>query len=406
MTKKNTGSKLLMAAGAIVVAALTYAFWPRPVMVDLGSVAHAPLEVTINEEGKTRVREAYVVSAPVAGRLLRVDVKAGDAVIGGETTVARLLPLPPPQLDVRTREQAKAGVGAAEATLHVAQTDLKKARVEKELADLELRRARALREGGVATEATLDRAEQAARLAHATLEAAQAAIALREAELASARASLISFSESSSMAALPPAGGASIRVTAPVSGRVFRVMQESETALPAGAPILEIGDPAHDLEVVVELLSTDAVQVSAGDRVRIEKWGGPYPLNGVVERVEPRGFTKFSALGVEEQRVNAIVTLTDPLARREKLGHGYRVEARIVVWRADDALVVPASALFREGDGWAVFAVREGRARLQAIAAGRSNGLLAQVQGGLAAGEKIILYPGPSLVDGTRVKPR
>jgi HlyD family secretion protein len=197
-----------------------------------------------------------------------------------------------------------------------------------------------------------------------------------------------------------------IPLTAPVSGRILQVMQESATTLSAGTPIMEIGDIANDLEIVTELLSTDAVRVSPGDRVVIARWGGPGTLSGVVERVEPWGFTKFSALGVEEQRVKAIIGFSEPRERREKLGHGFRVETEIVIWEAEDALTVPSSALFREDGGWAVLAVEDGRARLRTVEVGHNNGELAEILGGVEAGEQIVLYPGPGLEDGASVQRR
>lgn len=391
---------------AVLAAMLAYVFWPRAVMVDMGEVRNEPMVVTIDEEARTRVRDAYVVSAPIAGRLLRVEVEPGDAVAGGQTTIARMLPLPPSALDIRTREQARAAVSAAEAALRLARADLNKAIADKDYADLDLERVRKLHDNGHVAKAAMDRADRAWRSANATLATAEAAISMREAELANTRARLISFSDGPVSAVDGRVPDAPIALTAPVSGRILQVMQESETTLAAGAAILEIGDTANDLEIIAELLSTDAVQVSAGDRVIVEKWGGPYSLSGTVERVEPWGFTKFSALGVEEQRVNAIIKFTDPPERRESLGHGFRVETRIVIWDAEDALTVPSSALFRDKGGWAVFAVEDGRARFRAVDIGQSNGVHAEVLEGLEAGDRIILYPGPGITDGTRVEQR
>lgn len=397
---------MTLAVAAVIGGTLTYTFWPRPVPVDLGRAARGPMVVTIDEEAKTRVRNAYVVSAPIAGRVLRVDVEPGDPVIGGETVIARMLPLNPSALDVRTREQARAAVSAAEAALRLARADLNKAIADKELADLDLERAQALHEKGTVSKATMDRVRRVWRAAGASLDTAKAAISMREAELANARARLISFDDPRVAGSGEPAADNAIPLTAPVTGSILRVMQKSETTLAAGSPILEIGNISNDLEIVVELLSTDAVQVEPGNRVIIEKWGQPYPLSGVVERIEPWGFTKYSALGVEEQRVNAIVQFVDPLQKRQSLGHGYRVETRIVVWEAEDALTVPSSALFRAAGGWAVFVVDGGTATYRDVTIGHSNGLLAEVIDGLAEGEQIVLYPGPGIVDGTRVKQR
>ncbi len=397
----------MLLLAATLLAALAYAFWPRPVLVDLGAVQREPMTVTIDEEARTRVREAYVVSAPVAGRLLRVAVEPGDSVQQGQSTIARMLPANPPALDFRTREEGKALVSAAEAALWVAQADLDKAVADKELAVEALRRARALRAEGLLSQAELDEAQRNYSSVDATLRAARSAIAQRDAELATARARLISFT-SAAAAQDGEAGemGPAIPIRAPVSGQVLQVMQESETIVSAGTPLVEIGDTTNDLEVVVELLSTDAVKVSPGDRVSIVKWGGSHELNGVVERVEPWGFTKYSALGVEEQRVNAVIQFTDPVAQRAALGHGYRVEVRIVVWETADALVVPSSALFRQAGEWSVFVVEDGRVQRVPVGVGHNNGVQAEILEGLDAGQSVVLYPAPSLEDGSRVAQR
>lgn len=406
MARKQSRMGMMIGTGAVVAGVLVYAFWPRAVMVDMGAVARGSMFMTIDEEAKTRVRDAYVVSAPIAGRVLRVDVEPGDSVVGGETVIARMLPLNPSALDVRTREQARATVSAAQAGLRVSRADLNKAIADKDLADLDLARARELRKKETIAQIALDRAERVWRSARATFDTARAAISMREADLANARAHLISFSERRvpGGAALPVE--TAIPLTAPVSGRILRVMQESETTLAAGTPILEIGDISNDLEIVVELLSTDAVQVQEGDRVIIEKWGQPNALSGVVERVEPWGFTKFSALGVEEQRVNALVRFVDPLEERDSLGHGFRVETRIVIWEGDDVLLAPSSALFREKGSWGVFVVEEGRAQFRSVEVVHNNGVKAEIAGGVVVGDRLILYPGPGILDGTKVEKR
>ena len=259
-------------------------------MVDMGEVTRQPMTVTIDEEARTRVRDAYVVSAPIAGRLMRVEVEPGDPVEGGQSVIARMLPTNPSALDIRTREQAMAAVAAAEAALRVALADLNKAIADKDFADLELERTRTLVEKKTVAQAALDRAERTWRAANATLDQAKAAISMREADLANSRAQLISFNDTRNSGIHGQAMSENaIPLIAPVSGTILQVMQKSETTLGAGTPILEIGDIANDLEIVTELLSTDAVKVSAGDRVVIDNWGGSYPLSGVVERVEPWG---------------------------------------------------------------------------------------------------------------------
>ena len=406
MARKRSRSLLTIGALAILASALAFAFWPRPLPVDLGKVTRGSMVMTIDEEGRTRVHDTFIVSTPVAGRLLRVDVEPGDSVERGISVVAEMLPTHPSVLDSRTREQARAAEAAAEAALRLARADLNKAIPDKELADNELQRARRLQKANVASQADLDNAVREARAADASLEIAEAAISMKEAELANARAQLIGFNVEPLGNAVGVVPEEKIPIHAPISGHVLRVIQQSETTLPAGAPIVEIGNIQNDLEAVVELLSTDAVKVSAGDRVIIEDWGGLEPLNAVVERVDPWGFTKFSALGVEEQRVNAVIRFNDSRERQERLGHGFRVEVRIVVWEDDNALIVPSSALFRDGEHWAVFVVEGGAAGLRHLDLGRNNGIEAEVRGGLVEGERVILYPSSGLSEGSRVAQR
>ncbi len=407
MAKKRSRMILTLGAAAVIGAALIFSFWPRPMMVDMGAVTRGRMTVTIDEEGRTRVHDAYVVATPVAGRLLRVHVEPGDPVIGNESVIAEMLPTNPSALDARSRAEALADVAAAEAALRQAHAERNRAIADKELADVDLRRTRRLREASTISQEALDRAIREARAGVAALHTAEATIAVRQAELANARARLISFG-AQGLAGDGRAGSAApFAIHAPITGCVLRVMQESETTLPAGTPIIEIGDIDNDLEVVVELLSTDAVQVSPGDRVIFEDWGGSKPLNGVVDRVDPWGFTKFSALGVEEQRVNTIIRFADPpRGARRTLGHGYRVEARIIVWEDDKALIVLSSALFRNGQDWAVFVVEDGTATLRRVEIGRNNGIEAQVLDGLEPGERVILYPPSELIDGTAVAQR
>lgn len=403
---------ILTGAALAILALLAWAFWPRPVLVDMAMARTGAIQMTVDEEARTRVRDAYVVSAPIAGRLLRVDVEAGDEVKAGDSVLARMVPAPPSAIDVRTREQALAGIRAAEAGVRVARADLASAQAEQDLAASALERVRTLHASGTASEAALDEAERQKRAADAAVNTARAAISMRQAELANARARLIEFSEAP--APTGPAGGngaasdtlRTIPLAAPISGQVLRVMQESETPVPAGHPILEIGDVSNDLEVVAELLSTDAVRVEAGDRVLIDHWGGETPLEGRVERVEPWGFTKYSALGVEEQRVNVIIRFDGPRKTRDRLGHGYRVEARIVVWSDEEALIVPSSALFRTESGWALFRVENGRARQVAVEVARNNGQDAALVSGVTAGDRLVLFPGPGVADGVRVRAR
>ncbi len=401
---KNYSRPVFISVAAILLAlALLYAFWPRPLPVDIGHVVVEPMMDTVTEEGRTRVHDAYVVSTPVTGRLRRVEVEPGDPVERGEDIVAYMAPSNPAVLDVRTREQARANVNAAEAALRLAQAQRNRAIADQELANSELERQRFLRESEVASQAALDRSTREARSASAAVDTAEAAVSVRQAELENARVMLSGMDGSST--ADPPVFE-DIPIYAPASGRVLRLIQQSEITLPTGSPVLEIGNVENDLEVLVELLSTDAVQVVPGQRVLIEDWGGEHDIEGVVDRVDPWGFTKFSALGVEEQRVNAVIAFSNPAEDFAGLGHGYRVETRIIVWQADDAVIVPSSALFRTKNNWSVFTVNDGTARLSHVEIGMNNGIEAEVTGGLEEGAEVILYPSSGLVDGAKVAER
>ena len=407
MAKKQTRSIVTILAASAIVAALAYAFWPRPIDVDMDTAKRGAMRLTIDEEGQTRVRNAYVVSSPVAGRLMRIEAEPGDAVIRNETVIAHMRPANPAALDIRTREQARAAVLAAEAALRVARADLNKAMADLDFTRSEMDRSKTLAGKGTASQATLDRNRRALRTASATRDTAEAAISIREAELANARAQLLRYDGTASA----PAEAAMVResdipLKAPASGRILRVMQKSETTLPVGTPIMEIGDIDQDLEVTVDLLSTDAVQVSPGDAVLIDDWGGETPLRGTVERIDPWGFEKYSSLGVEEQRVKTVIRFTSPREERTRLGHGYRVALSIIIWQAEDTLLVASNALFRDGDTWAVFRVEDGRAQKTSVSVGKNNGLTAQILDGLGEGDSIILYPSSGIASGLRVTQR
>jgi HlyD family secretion protein len=385
----------------LLVLALAWLFRPDAVPVDLAAVERGPLTVAVSDEGETRVRDVYVVSAPVPGRMQRIEVEAGDAVVADSTVVARIEPSDPAFLDVRSAAEARAGVDAAAAARTHAEAQVSRAEAELEFARAELERMRALARSHTVSANELDSAERRAKTAVAALAEAQAQRRVRESEYQVARARLLSPATSRQ------GKGACdcVEVRSPVSGTVLRVVTESEGVVQAGAPLLEVGSP-EQLEVVVDLLSADAVRVEPGQRVIIEAWGGEQPLAGRVRRVEPFGFTKVSALGIEEQRVNVVIDITEPRERWLRLGHGYRVEPRIVLWEADDVLRVPLSALFRQGDRWAVFVEQGGRAVLREVELGQGNGLEAEVRGGLEAGERVVLHPGDRVSPGVRLVER
>lgn len=401
---KLSRSVLIFAVVGFIGAATIALLMPKPIPVDFGTVQQGPMEVTIVEEGRTSVRETYIVSTPVAGRLLRVRVHPGDGVTSGETVVARMLPTNPAVLDSRTREQAVAAVEAASAAVQLARASLEAALANEELANSEVERSRALFDSGIASKATLDRAESAWRASRASRATSEASIAMREAELANAQAILVGQDDLGSTGAnsnLPE-----IPLLSPIDGRILQVFQESETVLPAGAPIMEIGDIASDLEVIVNLISSDAVRVSVGDTVILRDWGQDNELIGAVTRVDPFGVTKASALGIEEQRVRVEIEIQSPPEDRAGLGHGYRLEAAIVVWQAEDVLSVPTSALFRTNGDWSVFKVTDGVAALTSVEIANSNGVFTELRQGLAEGDTVILYPSALVEDGSKVESR
>jgi HlyD family secretion protein len=389
----------MLATAALVAAGLAIGFMPRALPVDVAEVKRAPLMVTVEEEGKTRVRERYEVTAPVTGYVRRIGLDAGDAVAAGQV-LAVIDPSRAVALDPRTRAQAQAQANAARAGLAVAQEDARAAAAAAQLAQQERVRAESLRQSNFLSAQALDSARSTETRARAAEQAATHAIRVARFELETARAAAAST-------ARLQAGGADEQfpVRAPVAGRVLKLLHESEGAVAAGQPLLEIGNP-ETLEVEVEVLSTHAVKITPGSKVLLDRWGGEGSLQGVVRVVEPSGFTKISALGVEEQRVRVIVDFSSPREVWQRLGDGYRVEARFVLWEGKDVLQLPTSALFRHGEGWAVFALDGRRARLTPVEIGRRAGLATQLLSGLAAGAQVVSHPDDTIRDGARVKPR
>ena len=386
---------------SVMAAGLAYAFRPQPVPVDLMVAARGPLVVTLDEEGETRVKDVYVLSAPLSGRALRIEAEVGDAVTADETVVAQIEPIDPAFLDVRSEAAARAAVEMAVAARSLATAELERAEAELVYAAAEFRRAQGLVRGETITQRRYDEATLNHRAAKAAVAEAKAALGMRQAELARARAELLS--PVTAMAERDDCECVSI--TAPVSGRILRIVHESEGVVQAGEPLLEIGD-ARDLEIVSDLLSSEAVKATAGQRVMIEDWGGGVSLSGVVQRVEPIGFMKVSALGIEEQRVNVIIDFTGEAEAWRRLGHGYRVEVRIVVWEGEEVLKLPLSALFRQDEQWSVFVEEDGRARRRAVTLGQLSGREAEILDGLAEGETVVVHPGDRIAEGVRIEGR
>lgn len=380
-----------------VVGMIVIAWLPKPVPVDLATATRGPLRVTVDEDGLARVTDRYVVSAPLSGNLARVELNPGDAVEQGQI-LARIVPLAPPLMDERTRQQQEARVAAATAAQRQARATINRASAALEFSERELARQRSLGERGSAPAAVVDRAELELRTRREEVTSARFGSRVADFELQMAQAALGRISERDGT-------GEQMEVPCPVDGRVLRVIRSSEGVVQAGTPLLEIGDPSA-LEIVVDVLTSDAVHIEPGARVSIERWGGDRALEGRVRLVEPSAFTRTSSLGVEEQRVNAIIDLITPHAEWRALGDGYRVEARVVVWEEDDVLRVPGSAVFRSGDGWAVFAVRDAVATLTPVEVGRRNGFQAEISGGLGDGDRVVVHPSDRVSDGVEVTAR
>ncbi|MBN2331804.1 MAG: HlyD family efflux transporter periplasmic adaptor subunit [Deltaproteobacteria bacterium] len=383
----------------LVVLGIVYGFWPRPVMVETAAVERGPLTVTIAEEGKARVVDRYLLSAPIAGFVRRLTWDVGDKIGVGER-VAELLPLTEEMLDRRSRAQAEAKVAAARAALQATREQVVAARAAMELAQVKEARLQQLVATDSAARESLDEAESRARTSEAALRSAEFMVQVAGYELEAALAVL-----QISAAEMVPEPREQVVIKAPAAGRVLAVYHESAGVVGAGEALLEVGDP-RSLEVEVDLLSADAVRVAAGTPVIFEHWGGEDPLHGVVKRVEPRGFTKISALGVEEQRVLVIVDFTSSAEEWERLGDGYRLDARFILWHDDDVLQVPSSSLFREAGRWAVFVVERGRARQQLVEVGRHGGLQVQILAGLAEGQQVIIHPSAKVEAGRRIARR
>lgn len=385
--------------GLSVAGAIFWSFSPQSEMVDLAVVTKGPLQVTVQDEARTRVRDAYVVSAPVGGRLLRVPNYPGDDVIAGYTIVAQLEPSEPAFLDARARAQAEARVKAATAARALSAADVRQTQAEVDNAASELKRVEALAPRGLVARVELERAQMRQQKAAAALESARAALSVKQFELENARMLLVDYSGAN------PETLPFVSLKAPVTGRIFRVLQKSESVVAAGTPILEIGNPG-DLEVAADLLSTDAVKVKPGATAWITDWGGSSELAARVRLIEPSGFTKFSALGVEEQRVKVILDIVEPRGAWTQLGDGFRVNVRIAIWESNDAVRVPLGALFRDGQSWSAYLAKEGRAVLVPIEIGQVNGRDAQVIAGLTEGDEVVLHPSDRIGDGTPIAER
>lgn len=381
---------------ALAAAGTIYGFLPKAVEVELAAAKKDTLQVTIEEEGRTRLKDRFTVSAPVPGFLRRIDLNVGDAIRKGQA-VAQLEPLRSPALDPRSHGEAKAAVAAAESSLKAAQEREQAARADADYAGQRHERMKSLFQRGTIARDTLDQAEADARRAGANLSSATAAVGVARSDLERARTAGQDYS------AGRPGGRGTVAVVSPVAGRVFRIYRESEGAVQQGEPLLDLGNQA-DLEVRVEVLSSDAVQLRKGMRVEFKRWGGEQPLLGTIRIVEPAGFTKISSLGVEEQRTLVLVDITSAPEQWKALGDGFRLDTTFIVWEGKDVLQVPASALFRSGQDWAVFVADTGKAVKRIVQVGKRSGLAAEILSGLKEGEKVIARPDDTVKEGGKVK--
>ncbi len=393
---------LAIFAVVVVVAIVVYALMPAPVGIDVAVIGRGPLEVTVDEEGIAQIRDVYRVSAPISGKLNRIPVDVGDRVSKDGPAIAAIQPAEPSLLDVRTQRELQAAVGAARAAVGLAQAQVTSAEASERLAISDLERTQQLAAKGAVSARALEKAVTDVDTARAAVEQAKANLALRQSELASAEAHLFQ----------PGASGVDsgdahccVEVMSPTDGVVLKLLVESEQVVAAGTPLIEIGDP-KDMEVVVHLLSSDAVEIQAGAPATLTDWGGEGVLNAHVRRIDPAAYTKVSALGVEEQRVDASLDIGDPYDRWQGLGHEYRVMAHIRTWKGGDVAQVPVGALFRRGADWNVFRVVDGKAVLTRILLGHRNTHNGEVVGGLSAGDTVVLHPSDQVTDGVAVKPR
>ncbi len=380
---------------AIVLLLAIWAFSPRAVDVDIVKAERGALTVAVREEGETRIHDVFEISAPVAGTLERISLEAGDCVYEGETLLAVIEPAAAPILDARSEAQLKAGAEAANAAVQAASAERDRVRAELKRAVGDADRARALAPDGAISAKALERAEAEEATLKAAERAAEAALAMRRQELAAARAALRPSGEAGS--------GELVDVLAPIDGVLLRRLRQSEGPVAQGVPLVEVGDP-QEIEIVADLLSEDAVQISRGDPVIISGWGGP-ALRGKVRRVEPFAFTKVSALGIEEQRVNVVIDLSSGQSAG-RLGHGYRVEVAVEIWSGEDILTVPMTALFKQDGRWSVYRIENDRARLRAVTIGQMNGQRAQVLDGLDEGDMLVEHPSSRIADGVKVRAR
>ena len=398
-----------IVSAALLLAGVLWFAWPRPIQVDIATLAKGPMEVTVDDEGKTRLRHVYTVSAPIVGKVLRIShpfghagasLHVGDDVKANETIIAIMQPTSPGFIDARSREELQAAVAAADAAVVLAEAEIRRVQAMLDFSRDELRRSEMLSKTGTIPAKALEKAVLDVATNEAALASTKAQLEVRRGERANVAARLINPSNDETV----KSPDCCIQIRAPVSGRVLKIVQDSETVVLAGTPLVDIGDPI-DLEVVADLLSTDAVQITQGSPVTIDGWGGP-PIRGKVTRVDPAGFLKVSALGIEEQRVRTTIDLLDKPEVWSRLGHDYRVIVHVQIWQASDVLTVPIAALFRRGNEWVIYAVKRGRAQVTPVEIGHRNAQVAEVLSGLSSGDRVVLHPSDRIREGSAVAQR
>lgn len=383
------------AVGVATVAGVAASLRTKPLRVESASVDRERLRVTIDEDGRTRVQDRHIVTAPLTGNLARIDLEPGNAVTEG-LTVALIEPIPPPLLDARANSELEARVHVAEASARQASAAVGRAETRKTFTARQLTRLRKLASDGAASQEEIDTAELDAEAAARELDAARFGARVARFEVDTAKAALARSASGSSTE--------QFEIHSPIVGTVLRVLRESEGLVTAGTPLMELADP-HALEIVVDVLTADAVEIEPGDAVEIQRWGGEQPLQGHVRLVSPSAFTKVSSLGVEEQRVDVIVSIDDPYERWQQLGDGYAVIASIVVWEQDDAVTVPTASLVRDDEGWALFVIADGVATRRQVGVGRRGATAVQVTEGVTPGEVIVMHPSDRIAEGVAIEP-
>ncbi|MFZ7089501.1 efflux RND transporter periplasmic adaptor subunit [Primorskyibacter sp. 2E233] len=398
--KRSTRLALISLFGLGLIGLLVWGILrPVPVTVDLARVTRGPMEVTVEVDGVTRIREIWEVSSPITGTAIRSPVRVGDVVAAGVTPVALVEPVAPSLLDLRSRTEAEAAVHEAEAALNVSKSQLAQAEADLTYAKSQVDRTKALVERGVASLVRLEDAMQALSVAEAARNTAISGRAMAQSTLERAQAALIGPD-----AARDANGSCCVQITAPADGVVLSIDQISERPVTAGQRLLTIGDPS-DLEIVADPLSRDAVRIPESAEARITRWGGDGTLSAKLRQIDPLARTEVSALGIEEQRVEAIFDFISPPEDRPGLGDAYALRLEIIVWQAPDVLTVPLGALFRQGNDWAVFADDGGYATLKTIEIGRRNDQVAEVLSGLSENEQVVSHPGDAVIEGALLAP-